>query len=131
MSFRPGDRSNKASSKPLSSACSGQRSVITLLSSANRTASHRLVGIRLFRRTSLCSRTTCTLPHMVNGFLPGQEPSRHRLYLSKRREHHPHVHIFKVANPPLVLKPDRKSTRLNSSHVAISYAVFCLKIKIK
>src|SRR5690625_7071085 len=30
---------------------------------------------------------------------------------------------------PLALKEfeDRKSTRLNSSHVAISYAVFCLK----
>src|SRR5690625_3126809 len=27
--------------------------------------------------------------------------------------------------------PDRKSTRLNSSHVAISYAVFCLKKKTK
>src|SRR5690625_4993674 len=26
--------------------------------------------------------------------------------------------------------PDRKSTRLNSSYVAISYAVFCLKKKI-
>src|SRR5207253_11101569 len=26
-----------------------------------------------------------------------------------------------------LLKTDRKSTRLNSSHVAISYAVFCLK----
>ena len=26
---------------------------------------------------------------------------------------------------------DRKSTRLNSSHVAISYAVFCLKKKKK
>src|SRR5690625_2159576 len=26
-------------------------------------------------------------------------------------------------------KTDRKSTRLNSSHVAISYAVFCLKKK--
>src|SRR5439155_10094791 len=26
-----------------------------------------------------------------------------------------------------VLEQDRKSTRLNSSHVAISYAVFCLK----
>src|SRR5204862_8062721 len=25
------------------------------------------------------------------------------------------------------LNPDRKSTRLNSSHVEISYAVFCLK----
>src|SRR5437870_13861670 len=29
------------------------------------------------------------------------------------------------------LRPDRKSTRLNSSHVAISYAVFCLKKKNK
>src|SRR5207253_9709813 len=28
-------------------------------------------------------------------------------------------------------KSDRKSTRLNSSHVAISYAVFCLKKKKK
>src|SRR5256885_11092664 len=27
--------------------------------------------------------------------------------------------------------PDRKSTRLNSSHLVISYAVFCLKKKIK
>src|SRR5439155_11857085 len=29
----------------------------------------------------------------------------------------------------LLLGLDRKSTRLNSSHVAISYAVFCLKKK--
>src|SRR5690625_7600196 len=29
-----------------------------------------------------------------------------------------------------ILRKDRKSTRLNSSHVAISYAVFCLKKKI-
>src|SRR3989442_3044903 len=29
----------------------------------------------------------------------------------------------------LRLHPDRKSTRLNSSHVRISYAVFCLKKK--
>src|SRR5438477_7610197 len=27
--------------------------------------------------------------------------------------------------------PDRKSTRLNSSHMSISYAVFCLKKKMK
>src|SRR5947207_11784452 len=33
--------------------------------------------------------------------------------------------------PALVhLPPDRKSTRLNSSHTVISYAVFCLKKKI-
>src|SRR5690625_6444240 len=31
----------------------------------------------------------------------------------------------------LLLLEDRKSTRLNSSHVAISYAVFCLKKKKK
>src|SRR5439155_21745498 len=34
--------------------------------------------------------------------------------------------------PEILTKPhdvDRKSTRLNSSHVAISYAVFCLKKK--
>src|SRR5690625_5722364 len=30
-----------------------------------------------------------------------------------------------------LLREDRKSTRLNSSHVAISYAVFCLKKKKK
>src|SRR5258708_28558294 len=29
------------------------------------------------------------------------------------------------------IKPDRKSTRLNSSHQIISYAVFCLKKKKK
>src|SRR5438874_8085145 len=32
---------------------------------------------------------------------------------------------------PLLLLRDRKSTRLNSSHVEISYAVFCLKKKKK
>src|SRR5699024_12692803 len=31
---------------------------------------------------------------------------------------------------PLPHPPDRKSTRLNSSHVSISYAVFCLKKEI-
>src|SRR2546427_7477874 len=34
---------------------------------------------------------------------------------------HPHIHKT----------PDRKSTRLNSSHSQISYAVFCLKKKKK
>src|SRR5207249_11980156 len=33
------------------------------------------------------------------------------------------------SNPYLSIGPDRKSTRLNSSHVSISYAVFCLKKK--
>src|SRR5438477_4924245 len=32
---------------------------------------------------------------------------------------------------PVGRQPDRKSTRLNSSHMSISYAVFCLKKKKK
>src|SRR3989442_9641084 len=43
---------------------------------------------------------------------------------------------FRPERRPLVAEPiargaDRKSTRLNSSHVRISYAVFCLKKKKK
>src|SRR3712207_8344845 len=34
-----------------------------------------------------------------------------------------------AASRQRVLEPDRKSTRLNSSHANISYAVFCLKKK--
>src|SRR3712207_8325045 len=34
-----------------------------------------------------------------------------------------------VFNGPFVIERDRKSTRLNSSHANISYAVFCLKKK--
>src|SRR5690606_39650658 len=36
-----------------------------------------------------------------------------------------------VVEKPARGKEDRKSTRLNSSHVKISYAVFCLKKKRK
>src|SRR5690606_42052299 len=39
-----------------------------------------------------------------------------------------HLDPFDRAREP-VLFEDRKSTRLNSSHVKISYAVFCLKKK--
>src|SRR5690625_6182293 len=47
---------------------------------------------------------------------------------------HPHVPLLLVERHfrrlGLTKRRDRKSTRLNSSHVAISYAVFCLKKKI-
>src|ERR1039458_5571592 len=36
-----------------------------------------------------------------------------------------------TGKPPYLLNRDRKSTRLNSSHLGISYAVFCLKKKKK
>src|SRR5438067_5512233 len=50
----------------------------------------------------------------------------------------PHVDVIRVGTRVPVTLPqrlydpeDRKSTRLNSSHVSISYAVFCLKKKKK
>src|SRR5438034_7111980 len=44
------------------------------------------------------------------------------------------IHLAHVQKIPLGLRvgvEDRKSTRLNSSHTVISYAVFCLKKKKK
>src|SRR2546426_9013067 len=41
---------------------------------------------------------------------------------------HP-VHDPAWLSPPRETRRDRKSTRLNSSHLVISYAVFCLKKK--
>src|SRR5699024_12411395 len=51
------------------------------------------------------------------------------LYVSRR----PIPAVTPVLGPEPVLQIilDRKSTRLNSSHVSISYAVFCLKKKTK
>src|SRR5471030_3484468 len=39
------------------------------------------------------------------------------------------THVVEPAGPATMLSLDRKSTRLNSSHLGISYAVFCLKKK--
>src|SRR5256885_7035910 len=39
-------------------------------------------------------------------------------------------HSKKIASRILPCHRDRKSTRLNSSHLVISYAVFCLKKKL-
>src|SRR5690625_7684656 len=39
------------------------------------------------------------------------------------------ITVLSAINIIAIVSGDRKSTRLNSSHVAISYAVFCLKKK--
>src|SRR5437868_12111605 len=64
-------------------------------------------------------------------------PTRRSSDLRPRRHRHgPHRplplvrrgdHVLAAARDPA--RGDRKSTRLNSSHVSISYAVFCLKKK--
>src|SRR5256885_11471137 len=52
--------------------------------------------------------------------IPGHQPAR-RTVVHLPNERRPHTRVIR----PL----DRKSTRLNSSHLVISYAVFCLKKK--
>src|SRR5690625_6863275 len=42
------------------------------------------------------------------------------------RDHGTEVKVVRSVSSALAADTDRKSTRLNSSHVAISYAVFCL-----
>src|SRR2546430_13693059 len=53
--------------------------------------------------------------------------------LSGRRQAHPAPEkaMDQPVEPAVGDPQDRKSTRLNSSHSQISYAVFCLKKKIK
>src|SRR5690606_39975850 len=71
-------------------------------------------------------------PHAERPALPGRPPQalqpHHRA--GEHRGRRPLLH----PEPAVVLgqlRRDRKSTRLNSSHVKISYAVFCLKKKKK
>src|SRR5436305_8421669 len=57
-------------------------------------------------------------------FRPQQQEMAARI--ARALEEEQHVVLARSAPPS-----DRKSTRLNSSHVRISYAVFCLKKKKK
>src|SRR5690349_23666750 len=56
-------------------------------------------------------------------------PARNRGLPFVHRDHIPAQPADLAAERELEEPQDRKSTRLNSSHVEISYAVFCLKKK--
>src|SRR2546427_507984 len=86
---------------------------------------------------------------LLESFIPGGKKtgvarqeiaSRGRLHVDHAREHalslghHLEgvlVLLLGLLEPGLAAHGDRKSTRLNSSHSQISYAVFCLKKKKK
>src|SRR5690606_12527537 len=53
----------------------------------------------------------------------------HHLVQTLRVSPAEHLHHGRQPSPAPTPSQDRKSTRLNSSHVKISYAVFCLKKK--
>src|SRR6266699_6160317 len=66
-------------------------------------------------------------------FLMIRRPPRSTLFpyttLFRSRREHRDAEIEQLGQQPPAARQDRKSTRLNSSHVRISYAVFCLKKK--
>src|ERR1035438_1344445 len=85
--------------------------------------------------TTSSVQPTAPLPFFFSFFLMIRRPPRSTLF--------PYTTLFRSAQaksktalprridcPHCLLHADRKSTRLNSSHLGISYAVFCLKKKI-
>src|SRR2546422_8377530 len=84
--------------------------------------------IRRPPRSTLFPYTTLFRSHPLSA--RGAAPDRYRP--EGRRGAHRAVALRPGARRRAVLAPlDRKSTRLNSSHGYISYAVFCLKKKNK
>src|SRR2546426_3520378 len=77
-------------------------------------------GIRDYKVTGV---QTCALPISRAGRGDGAQSQEHH-----REDPAGHVHL-RDRRLGLWEKQDRKSTRLNSSHLVISYAVFCLKKK--
>src|SRR2546426_7016856 len=74
----------------------------------------------LFRSPCLCAYWCL---NQICGFY--EDGERFELVFDRREP------FFHQINRHWEKKPDRKSTRLNSSHLVISYAVFCLKKKKK
>src|SRR3712207_9243147 len=83
----------------------------------------------LFPYTTLFRSHALLIRHLIDERLHVRD-----VRLAQRHLDELHVDRRRAAKPPVerrraVLTPDRKSTRLNSSHANISYAVFCLKKK--
>src|SRR5689334_23758577 len=73
----------------------------------------------LFRSVALAAAVVVSRRYAYRVQPRGNAPRRH----DRAQVRHLHHRRRRIG-------PDRKSTRLNSSHSSISYAVFCLKKKI-
>src|SRR5690554_7061785 len=86
------------------------------LGMANRTINRKVASLKSFFKFLYQTKTIESYPL-----------SAHKSLREEKKEQLP----FSEKEIKEVLCQDRKSTRLNSSHVRISYAVFCLKKKNK
>src|SRR2546427_8861429 len=78
-------------------------------------------------RSDLCARR-CALGETCLD-APGSEHYLYSIHARARKQRHGNGTESARELPRLPFPEDRKSTRLNSSHSQISYAVFCLKKK--
>src|SRR3712207_7508453 len=92
--------------------------------------------IRRPPRSTLFPYTTLFRSLEDAGIVRSRWEGRHRLYelqgtafMQRFEELAEQIRILGSVCCPPPKKEDRKSTRLNSSHANISYAVFCLKKK--
>src|SRR3712207_8493758 len=82
----------------------------------------------LFPYTTLFRSPSMTpSPYLRTSYALSKPVTRARLYVTARGVYEARLNGQRVGDAVL----DRKSTRLNSSHANISYAVFCLKKKKK
>src|SRR3712207_7819976 len=65
----------------------------------------------------------------VSGNVTARSAALNTLGILRAMNKESKIPVLVGASRPLSKKIDRKSTRLNSSHANISYAVFCLKKK--
>src|SRR5205814_10305184 len=144
------DRASRISSKGSASiaqtlVCATTRSWLTL------TLLSRLVGPRRFRRTMAFNPLAAFLAMLSSGVFPMKHSRRAFLEAGLALPAVLHSSPDLTATPlpesaashdssfdpweaadsgsGVAVRSDRKSTRLNSSHLGISYAVFCLKKK--
>src|SRR6266540_4860260 len=76
------------------------------------------------------ARTELAASGSLDRFIELKDEARRHLWQPASERAHPERRSSKPETPPVSqIMRDRKSTRLNSSHITISYAVFCLKKK--
>src|SRR5690606_40510105 len=91
---------------------------------------------RCLKEFSIPTSTKTCVIHRLSRFRCSKKKTqaltfRHRLIYMLKKEIRTSFYFWQkgVGLPTKPFYTDRKSTRLNSSHVKISYAVFCLKKK--
>src|SRR5204863_7736188 len=96
----------------------------------NTTATTQIYTLSLHDALPICLQQIGSLGVLSHARTAGQAEARRHLVAGLAEQRPAGVHVVQ-AHPVVrvAADEDRKSTRLNSSHVEISYAVFCLKKK--